>query len=221
MAKRKKPENNNVSKSSVGHSGGSSKAPVSTRAPRAKRSSAGAVRGKSGPQRRLTGDQQITEMMVLTQKAAAWLLGYSAPVMLSNNLSVPRSPDGSYNARDLTKYHAEDRLRRKDRPGDRDRIGMAEAAEGGGALELKRLLEARKIQLQLLEMEKTVVPVKQVDEFFSALSARLRAFGDVLQRNYGAESVVLLNEALDDVDQTVMRWQAAVSQEDELDEFNL
>lgn len=180
-----------------------------------RKTAGGAFRGVVGPARRLTGDDQILEMQVLTQKAAAWLLGYASPALLSGNLSVPRERDGSYNAREIVRYYVEDRQRSKNRK-------PAEQVElEGSAKEIKTRLEAQKLRIQLAEMEKSVVPVKLADKYFSLIGSRLRQFGDVLQRAFGSESVVMLNETLDDIDAAIKQWQLEISIEDDLDEFKV
>lgn len=154
-------------------------------------------------------------MKRLTGRATAWLLGLASIRSLSDNMSIPRNEDKTYNAQDVLRYAAEDRRRRKDRPGDQDRI----AANSGDAspLDFKRSLEAQKLQLEILKLEKQLVPVSETAEFFGEMCSRLRRFGEVLQRDYGPQALVLLNELLGGMESHIDRWTESVA-ETEADE---
>ncbi len=84
------------------------------------------------------------------------------------------------------------------------------AAVSDDALEYKRRLEAKKLEIQLMAMDKTIISVATADEFFSLLTARLRDLGELLQRQYGRDALGLLNEALDDIEATIQRWRATI-----------
>lgn len=170
--------------------------------------------------RDLTAEEQIQTMHRLKRGAVAWLLGHKSPAALVANAApdLRRNLDGkTYDAREVMRYHVENRRRRSDRPGDRDRIAKQNDPEqmvlDGLALERKRVLEARKLEIQILELERQVFPIAVADEFFATIVARLKSLGDSLQRQHGREALGLLNEAIDDMTRTVSNWRSSMEGE--------
>jgi hypothetical protein len=78
---------------------------------------------------------------------------------------------------------------------------------GGSSPALERYREERaKIaRLDRLERERQLLPRDEVRESWGRMAAILRGAGDTLQRQFGAEAVEILNEALDDCERELDR----------------
>lgn len=152
----------------------------------------------------LTQDEQIEVMRSLGAKATAWLTGVGHETSIRGNTSIPRNEDGvTYNAKEVCRYMVEERRRRKREQGEVD------------ALEAKRRLEAEKLTLDILRIQKRLVPVEETQEFFGELLQNMRSFGEVLQRDYGSEALLLLNELLAGMEANVDRWVETIQDKDE------
>ncbi|MDA0661043.1 MAG: hypothetical protein O3C60_19745 [Planctomycetota bacterium] len=142
----------------------------------------------------------VAQLERIPPRAAAWLLGYRSTSSLQTSPTLPRNEDGSFNAAKLVAWREEEVHRR---------TKLTLPVENS-ALEYKRRLEAKKLEIQLLEMEKSIISVEVTDQFFSLLTGRLRDLGELLQRQYGRDALALLNEALDDIEATIQRWRASL-----------
>lgn len=168
----------------------------------------------------LSVHQQIGVMQRLNLQTVAWLLGLTSARTLTQNMRLERNQDGTVDARKVLEYATTLRYRRTDRPGDvarmqREQVEVEVDASTIGALDHKRMLEAQKIELEILRMQKELVPVDQTVEFFGELSARLRSFGETLQRDFGPNALLLLNELLTGMEAHVERWVESVRDSDD------
>lgn len=142
----------------------------------------------------------------LSRVSVAWLLSMRTISSMDNRTDIPRNPDNTYNARDVV-AHVMDLERRKK---------LHPTTDEDSALEAKRRLEAQKIQLQILEMRKKVVPVSQTTDLFNCFTSRMRQLGETLQRQYGPDALALLNEAILDAERNVGRWHEQLAMNDDL-----
>jgi hypothetical protein len=78
---------------------------------------------------------------------------------------------------------------------------------GGSSPALERYREerAKLARLDRLDRERQLLPRDEVRESWGRMAAILRSAGDTLQRQFGAEAVEILNEALDDCERELDR----------------
>ncbi|MDA0661102.1 MAG: hypothetical protein O3C60_20055 [Planctomycetota bacterium] len=141
---------------------------------------------------------QIESLKSLTPAAAAWLMNYRSTTSLRTSATLPRNEDGTYDAAALLAWKIAEVTRNK---------AEAAATIPDDALEYKRRLEAKKLEIQLLELEKLVVPTAMVQNFTELLMSRIRSLGEVLQRQYGRDALLMLNETIEDLESTIGRWE--------------
>ena len=142
---------------------------------------------------------QIESLKSLTPAAASWLLGYRSTTSLRTSATLPRNEDGTYDAAALLAWKIAEVTRNK--------AEATAVVPTDDALEYKRRLEAKKLEIQLLELEKLVVPTAMVQNFTELLMSRIRSLGEVLQRQYGRDALLMLNETIEDLESTIGRWE--------------
>jgi len=88
--------------------------------------------------------------------------------------------------------------------------------QGGSSPALERYREerAKLARLDRLERERQLLPRDEVRESWGRMAAILRSAGDTLQRQFGAEAVEILNEALDDCGRELDRPLRSPEQDD-------
>lgn len=127
-------------------------------------------------------DEQIHTMQALTQKAAAWLLGYKAPQPLANRADLPRNGDGTYDARALLDAVRESKPDPVREAAVRREAAQADLAEMKRDAAAGRLVEAAAIEAQL-----------------RVLAGQLRKLGEAIGRRKtiaGGEVQRRLNEVI-------------------------
>ncbi|MDA0658437.1 MAG: hypothetical protein O3C60_06305, partial [Planctomycetota bacterium] len=98
----------------------------------------------------VTAAESIVIMSNLKSQAVAWFLGYRT---LQVSWNLPQQADSTYNAAEAVRW-LENSYKEKAQSQD--------ANNADDALEYKRRLEAKKLEIQLLELEKLVVPTAMV-----------------------------------------------------------
>jgi hypothetical protein len=159
------------------------------------------------PIQRPTSDRQIRELHRAPEAVARWILGnhFDGAESLTGS---PRNQDGTYNLRELTRWATARHKAnpRRVRAPDATDMSIECDGDGMGALHRKRLLEGRRIELQLVELERQVVPMQFVDDFFDLVDDRLRQLAADLTERFGAEAKTLAHETIDDMNASAAKW---------------
>ena len=140
--------------------------------------------------KRFTGADQVGVLKKLGQTAAAYCLGLT-PRSLRDRPEVPRSADGTYDARAIFRWVAESSIPDPD--------PMMATGDNSPALERYRAARASLEELKLAERQNHLIDREKMREVHTIVAARYRQFGDFLQREFGREAHDALCEMQDDV----------------------
>lgn len=147
-----------------------------------------------------TVQEQKEVLATLKQGAAAWMLGISPAKLcqMSRRGDLPaacQNPDGTYDARELIRWHASQTSEPLGDLGDGDPLlAFGESP----ALERYRLARAEMVELDLEERRGFLIPRDRVRLTLLRWASILRAVGDRLGKKFGNDAIDTINEALDD-----------------------